>query len=670
MARADAWLRAAFGAAVLAAGLLTAHRIGVSPESRLVLRDARAPWIMAAEPFIPQRRQAPATGPPLSRFVREVALDATDLAGAEPARLDLRAFGEPQLFVNDRAVALVPLDASRPSWRRRLRADLSQALRPGTNVLQVDVRNPRGPALLSLRLETGGLVLTSGSDWQASIAARPFEPALAASDLRRHPDAGALPRPLDGLAAHALPLALIFVLCAGGFRLAHAARIGPRPLERAAVAVLLLYWLAFSIGSVLPLDPLIGFDARQHLAYVEQILAEGRLPLAHEGWSTFHPPLYYTLCAALLGLGRLVSDGAGLVLLKLASALAGLGTALLSARLAARLLPDAPGVRPAALLFAGLLPMSLELSAYVSNEAFHAFLATVVLVSGVEILLDPSPSTRRLALFSLALGLALLTKYTAIVLAGCALPLLAVHVAAARRRDGRALVGLAALVLPALCVAGWLYARNTFVYGRPLVANWDLGPGGRPWWLAPGFHTSAYYLRFGTALVEPWYASFAGFWDGLHATLWGDGLLAGSARAAGRNPRWSYGWMAAGYLLAVPATALLAAGGADLARRIWRAPRSSPGPALALSLGFAAALFFAVFHATLVLPYYGQTKAFYALAATPVLALCMAHALCRLDAGLARRLDPRLGSVVRAALFGLVGSTLATFALAHLPGLG
>ncbi len=68
--------------------------------------------------------------------------------------------------------------------------------------------------------------------------------------------------------------------------------------------------------------PLSGYDGVGHAAYALTLLFDARLPHPMEGWSTFHPPLYYALLAGLwsvtgwlgasgqLLLGRLVSVAA------------------------------------------------------------------------------------------------------------------------------------------------------------------------------------------------------------------------------------------------------------------------------------------------------------------------------------------------------------------------
>ena len=146
--------------------------------------------------------------------------------------------------------------------------------------------------------------------------------------------------------------------------------------------------------------------------------SDGRIPLATEKFSTYHPPLFYLATAALeelaVCLGRARPD---VVALKLVSFLAGLGNVWLAAAFARRLLPKDRVAWVHATLFAAVLPVNLYTAAYYSNEGLHAFLAGAALLVGIEILLAKEVSPLRTGLASLLLGLALLTKFTALLVA-------------------------------------------------------------------------------------------------------------------------------------------------------------------------------------------------------------------------------------------------------------
>ncbi len=69
--------------------------------------------------------------------------------------------------------------------------------------------------------------------------------------------------------------------------------------QRAGLALLALVIGAQYAWNVWTVTPLSGYDGPGHAAYIFTILEEGRLPDPYQGWSTFHPPIYYVLAAGV-----------------------------------------------------------------------------------------------------------------------------------------------------------------------------------------------------------------------------------------------------------------------------------------------------------------------------------------------------------------------------------
>ena len=182
------------------------------------------------------------------------------------------------------------------------------------------------------------------------------------------------------------------------------------------------------------------------------------------------------------------------------------------------------------------------------------------------------------------------------------------------------------------------------------------------WWQQPGFHTAAYYLGFGEALVHPYLAGFHSFWDGVYSTFWGDGFVAGRADPTQRHGFWDYGYVSAGYALALPATALLGVGLVRLAREALGDGPPSRRLALLLQLGavWAVALAFATL--TFELPFFAQAKGAYLLVLTAPFAVAFGAGFAWLDDALARR-----GPVAaRALLYGWLACWSGAQLLAYL----
>ena len=198
---------------------------------------------------------------------------------------------------------------------------------------------------------------------------------------RVNPSTYAMPSPLEGLAARRNTVLVAFVLSALLFLGARTetGRRWPRRLARALPLLVALAWSALLATTMLKIPLNIGFDAHHHVDYVDFLRERHTLPLASDGWSMFHPPVYYAPTAALVELQATLAPGSqSLLAWKLPGWLAGLASALLCWALARRLCGANTREAAFAGLFAATLPMNLYISSYVTNESLHAALASAV----------------------------------------------------------------------------------------------------------------------------------------------------------------------------------------------------------------------------------------------------------------------------------------------------
>ncbi len=647
--RAERLLRVGVISLALLAIGLAAHRGLVAPEGAVILSNERAPWIMAATPVTAELQQWGQSEGPLTGFFRSFELSHPPATAA----LVVRSFGELELFVNDSPVAL-PTEPG-ANWRHFREIDVAGWLRPGENKLRAEVRNKRGPALLSLRLEGDGFEIASGNEWHADIRGGETVRALIASDVRRAPDAELGEAPATALAQLAPALAALALLGAGTFAMRwRGDQLDTSWLVWAVGLLVVALWTALFVTKFRGLARPVGFDSAMHLAYIE-LMAEGGSPLATEGWSTYHPPLFHWLCAQLQRLG------ASLPALRLLPFLTGLGNVAVAAALARRLAPGDRSIWLYATLFAAVLPMNLYIAAYLSNEGLHSLLSGCALFIAADLLMRDRLDAWRILALSTLLGLALLTKFTALVTVACAAGAVGLKIVLEpRARPTERVLRFAALTLPALLICGWFYTRNVMLF-QALVGNWNLSGATRVWWSPPGFHTPTYYLSFGEALVRPYLSGFVSFWDALYSTLWGDGFIGGRTMLRFRHTGWNYTWMSAGYALALPVTLLLASGFARGVRLALVDPAAGRRASFALIALFCAATGFSIFYTTLWLPYVGQAKAFYGLATTPALSLFFALGLRSWDDWLARRGF----TIVRAVSFAWLAMLAGSFYLSY-----
>jgi hypothetical protein len=554
---------------------------------------------------------------PVARFARSFAL----VEAPRDARLSVEAARSQRVLVNG-----APVWESRdPDWRRARAADVAEHLRAGENEIEIEVSNPLGPPLLRARLTAAGTVIATDSSWSVAVDGGAPSAAVAPDDTRAHPSAPASPRPARALARQAPLVAAIFLVAGLVLAVARswlADRRGRLPWLALALVHVAWLWLFAAKFTRIPLTT--GFDASHHLAYVEILTREHRVPLPTDGWSTYHPPLYYVSVALLQE--AVAGTGAELrnVVTKLPSFLAGLGGVWVTFGLARALLGARPELVAVAVSFSGVVPLLGYTSAYVSNEPLHGALFGLATLLCVRALLRPRVGLGDAALVGGAVGLALLAKTTALVAAAVAGFALVSRAALGRDRPrvGAALAVAAAYATSMLALCGWFYARNVRLHGTPIVGNWALP--GSAWWSQPGFHTPAYYAGFGESLVRPALSGFRSFGDSLYSSFWGDGWIAGRASAAFPPEAWNWDLMAVGYWLALPATAALAWGLARATRLAFARSEGFRRGAWSYLLLQAGALGFAMLVLTLELPYFGQAKAPYLLGIVPPLAVVFA----------------------------------------------
>jgi tetratricopeptide (TPR) repeat protein len=592
------------------------------PESAFLTERGSARWIVHAMP--PRIEPRPAV-PLDATFEREFALAAV----AADAALALRASGRFELAINGRDVPLPPRDPRR--WKRPREIDVADWLRAGRNRISVTVRNDRGPPALWLRLRSGATRLRTDASWRSSLMGstqRPVRLASAALDATRIDPEVRAGAPLTALRARAPTLISAALLSALG--IAGLGALAGWLRRRRGDADRILVTLGF--GSIVALQALLywndapslapsdGFDALGHLEYVQLVLDRGALPRPDEGWSTFHPPLYYALSALVLKLaGTTTRDDAGLFALRIQNLTLAVGHLLLllgSIRLA---LAARPRAQLVAALLAGFLPMHLYLFQFVGNEGLAAMLCSASIFLGLRLLRAPRPSMAGCAVLGAVLGAALLTRLSTGIAALVLVTALAGRLAADGRGADGSWRGVGVALLVCLAVCGWHYARLAWWVGSPLAGNWDPRVFS-PWWQDPGYLTAAYYTRFGGALSQPLWSGLSSFADGIYSTLWGDGLASGHASLL-TSPPWRRELHDAGLLLAIVPSAAIAVGALLATRRFARRP-DAVGFAV---VGLAAAAACALGLWPLRHPIYSVVKAFFGLPA--VLSLCVFGAL-------------------------------------------
>ncbi|MBI2424884.1 MAG: glycosyltransferase family 39 protein [Candidatus Hydrogenedentes bacterium] len=529
------------------------------------------------------------------------------------------------------------------AWKRARTVALP-ALAPGLPpTLQVAAMNHNGPVLIRVASDA---IAPSSPAWECSLDGDGWRPAVVAGHRAALPLQRAYPDPIAALLGRLPWLLLAGTACAAlSF---YRARIGgmldavltPGGLRWGVIA----YWVALGANNMFKIRPEVGMDALPHLEYIAYVAQAGRIPLATEGWQMFQSPLYYVISAPMFLVAAAVTDTDTVMqALRVAPLLCGALQTEVAYRTARLVAPEKAVAQAAGTLLGGLLPMHVYLSQVVGNEPLCSLLSSVTVYLVFRGLRAPAPEVmglRGAALLGVCLGLAMLSKASALLLAPLAIagvlwPALLRGAWKDRGAWGAAAVtgGVAAVL------AGPYYVRNWILLGKPFLGGWD-PERAIVWWQDPGYRTAGDFFSFGMALTQPIYAATYGLWDSIYSTLWLDGSLSGTASvesAPGWNPEWL---MATALLGLIPTAGLIAGAVGGVASRDAGVFRISAG-----SLGAVLIYTAALAHHFLAAPFYSSGKASYLGGITPALVAL----LCCGVAALAQR---RWSAAIAAGLAG------------------
>jgi hypothetical protein len=213
-----------------------------------------------------------------------------------------------------------------------------------------------------------------------------------------------------------------------------------------------------------------GFDFAAHWRYIEWVARHGTIPDLRTNYISYHAPLYYFLAGGLRHLG-LGSPGLATV-----SALFGVARLLLVWWGLELYVPERRPARLIALATLAVLPSSIHIDGMVSNEPLNNALSALALVLAPRaVAAEGATARRRMAALGVVVGLAVLTKISAVLIVGAVgagwacVWLRGVTAGSApqagHRRLGARLAPLLVFVAVVGCVSGWFYTYQRIRYG-------------------------------------------------------------------------------------------------------------------------------------------------------------------------------------------------------------
>ncbi len=540
-------------------------------------------------------------------------------------------------------------------WKKPRTVSLKGHLTPGVHELRVVVLNENGPTVLLAYSKT--LQLFTGKNWEASVDGSVWRPVMTADEKkppelsRDFPDTVAA---FGSLSYIYLPLFLISLVSILFFRPA----IQRYPIFRMMFSdpptvrwLLLGAWVLLAVNNMNRIPLGMGYDAFAHYEYISYIAKKWAIPLANEGWQMFQPPLFYIVSALLrVILSPFFSPVNVAILLRIIPLACGMAQVELVYRSMRHVFPERNDLQIIGTLVGGLLPMNIYISQTVGNEPLAGVFSTMAVVMTLRILRPESGSfsMRRLILMGVLLGLACLTKFTAVLL----IPPIILALIYLLLERGETVKGIAKSISAVLCsgvlLSGWYYIRNWVELGKPFIGGWDPSRN-IVWWQDPGYRTIGDFITFGRSLTRPIYAGLDGLWDSIYSSFWLDGFLSSMIGYEYRPP-WNYDFMIAGAIFSLIPAAGIVIGFITTVFKPGSAKRGQVFSVYCIVVYFVALLYLYV-----TLPIYSTAKATYTIGLIPCYAILCATGLDILS------MNKYTGAIVYALVICWVVTAYASF---------
>jgi tetratricopeptide (TPR) repeat protein len=385
-----------------------------------------------------------------------------------------------------------------------------------------------------------------------------------------------------------------------------------------ATAVLVVIAVAMRVQNSIAYPVPRGYDSFGHVMYIWYLLKTGRVPLANEGWSLFHPPLYFACAAAIWRVLERVDPIRVMHVISLGFAVLGVIPAWVSFAIVRRYFGSRPVLLLLAPAFVLFLPVGIYTAPMIGNEGLHAVLCAII----IYCLLRTVTDFRRAWAVGLgvSLGLALLTKFTAsgMLLAST----IAVALVGWHRGAVFAAIKLLAVALSiAFVISGWFYIRNFVEFGNPFQMSRDFFFVQRiENYQAPVDRTLSDYVSVDVSIFRmpsmfrPGAAPVRSVWTGVFANTWFDAFGGWFLPGANSDPRVRDCGRVI-LLLALVPTALVLLG---LVSALWRLQRHGWDDTLVTLLVVFGVIVAMYVQYTRSVPLYSTLKASYLLPVTVV----------------------------------------------------
>lgn len=565
--------------------------------------------------------------------------------------LSMQALKFAKVFIDGKEIYSTDLKSKK--WKRFYNYDLGSRSRLGRHELWIIVTSENShPALLAY---SKPIKLYSSENWYASHDGKKWVRAISVNRTTLPSISYSFPRADRSLIAKLPFFGLIFILVFLSsiyyhqIQVLHFLSFIMTPSKIRLILIMAMIILAINNIAKLPINA--GMDIHGHLEYIQYVAIKLRLPPVADGWQSFQAPLFYIIAAVFYKIFLIhFSQYDALIYLRIIPLACGIAQIEICYRIMKLIYPENQNMQIMGILMGGLLPMNIYMSQFVGNEPLAALFLGITIYYVIQMLkCDSWPPLRMSVLAGLFLGLALLTKISAILIT---IPILIVIPLNLYMKNRESTLRINREILTRML---WLISSLFIVSSFYFIRNWsDAGNlisinTAKLWWQDPGYRTINQIFTFGTSLFYPIYSSISGFWDSIYSTLWLDGFLSSYDR-----PSWNYDLMLSSAWISLFTTAAILIGiGKNMLRPITAINNGHMFIILCLFVYFGA-----IYCVFLIHPVLSTAKSTYALGLTPCIAILCVEGLKTMTKN----------RVFRAAVYGIiscwaVGSYCAYFVL-------
>jgi hypothetical protein len=566
-------------------------------------------------------------------------------------RIRVRAIPQFSMVVNGRTVE-ENSQSVKHNWKLARKYDIASMLQNGNNTIVIRVSNPQGPPGLLvegpvLESQEGEVRLSSGTDWEAASDPDFGEWVSAVTTLKDEARLGEKKGPIQKSPRYPVYMMLfgaylLFILLAiipwrifhrsdpdSGSQ-SHASR-SFRLLSLVPFLVIIVIVLVVNIHNVLTYShERSGFDWGGHVEYIRYVASKWRAPVATDGWEMFQPPLYYFLSAIIYRLfGGQAAEPGSLKAVQIMGMLSGVANACFVLLVLRKLFEKNYLVQILGFSVAAFLPMCFYMNPLISNEIFSGSVISLAICLLILYGFGKQVRIHHAIILGAAVGLALLSKYTAFFVFLAAAAVLTIRVLvnpSTRRREVRA---LAVFLVVVLAVSGWLYIRNLVRFHDPFIGNWD-EESGYHYEQHHGYRTLGFYMKFSSIFLHtPERGRWSSFWDGKYGSMWTD--IHGSFLNLSDEQANLYGSIII-YLALLPSVAILL-GFYQSLESAFRSARCNPYLALVM---VSVLTIISLISFTMEVPFFSTIKAFFYLSLLPAIAVFAGKGLYTMSRNLGR----------------------------------